>query len=99
MSPSLGAGVRLVGPGNVPAACVEGARPALAAATSISSPHVCKAASVQAPRCLLSLQSALALQPENFLTHPSDHITPPLKTFSSAAKPKALSLAGKVFHD
>lgn len=63
----------------MPAVCLEGPPACPSCSARISSLHFCKTASVQAPCFLFSLQSTLTLQPENFLMHQSDHITPPLK--------------------
>lgn len=49
--------------------------------------------------CSLSLQSALTLQPENVLMYQCDRMAPNLKSISSSAKSRALSLAGKALHD
>lgn len=46
-----------------------------------------------------ALSHLLPLQPKNLLTHPSDHITLPPKTFSSTAESKAFGPAGRTFQD
>ena len=66
-------------PGDVLAIWLGGCRPVLAAAPSISSPDLCNS-------FLLSLLSALTLQPENFFMHQSDRITHHLKLSQGSAR-------------